>query len=58
MTRRSAARLWTLLLSKLVAGWGVAVLVSFGLLAWEIAAGVRGDTARLLGPLATAPCLE
>ena len=70
--------LWVLLLSKLVAGWGVqwdiqwhvligrdsfwipphvmtyagvalAVLVSFGVLVWETAAGVDRDAVRILG---------
>ncbi len=81
MTLRRAA-LWTLLLSKLVAGWGVqwdiqwhvligrdsfwipphvmtyagvtlAVLVSFGVLAWETLTGAAGDGLRILGFRAT-----
>ncbi len=81
MTLRRAA-LWTLLLSKLIAGWGVqwdiqwhvligrdsfwipphvmtyagvtlAVLVSFGVLAWETVTGATGDGLRILGFRAT-----
>ena len=81
MTLRRAA-LWTLLLSKLIAGWGVqwdiqwhvligrdsfwipphvmtyagvtlAVLVSFGVLAWETFSGGTRDGLRILGFRAT-----